>query len=85
MTVESLEDFRARARAWLAATGAPEVPSDPDARFAVLRRWQKTLSDAGWLGLAWSREAGGGGLTHAHQLVFVEELVRARAPPSPSA
>ncbi|KAA1026220.1 acyl-CoA dehydrogenase [Pseudonocardia sp. EV170527-09] len=80
MTVESLEDFRARARAWLAATGAPEVPSDPDARFAVLRRWQKTLSDAGWLGLAWSREAGGGGLTHAHQLVFVEELVRARAP-----
>lgn len=83
MTVESLEDFRARAGLARRDRG-PEVPSDPDARFAVPRRWQKTLSDAAWLGLAWSREAGGGGLTHAHQLVFVEELVRARAP-SPSA
>ncbi|BBG01715.1 MULTISPECIES: acyl-CoA dehydrogenase family protein [Pseudonocardia] len=77
---ESLPDFRARARAWLASTPPPEVPPDPDTRFTVLRRWQRTLFEAGWAGLAWSREAGGGGLTHAHHLVFVEELVRARAP-----
>jgi alkylation response protein AidB-like acyl-CoA dehydrogenase len=80
VTVESLEDFRARARSWLAEVEPPEVPLDLDARFGVLRSWQRTLFDAGWLGIAWSREAGGGGLTHAHQLVFVEELVRARAP-----
>ncbi|GEL22896.1 acyl-CoA dehydrogenase [Pseudonocardia sulfidoxydans NBRC 16205] len=78
--MESLEEFRARARSWLADVGPLEVPADPDARFDVLRRWQRTLFDAGWVGLAWSREAGGSGLTHAHQLVFVEELVRARAP-----
>ncbi|MDL5159702.1 acyl-CoA dehydrogenase family protein [Actinomycetospora termitidis] len=77
---EELDAFRARAREWLAAVGPPEVPLDLDARFAVLRRWQRTLFDAGWLGLSWSKEAGGQALTHAHQLVFVEELVRARAP-----
>ncbi|TCK24610.1 hypothetical protein EV378_0384 [Pseudonocardia endophytica] len=80
MTVESLEDFRTRARSWLSDAEPPEVPLDLDERFAVLRRWQQTLFEAGWVGLAWSPEAGGGGLTHAHQLVFVEELVRARAP-----
>lgn len=79
-TGEPLEAFRARVRSWLAGTGIPEVPEDPDGRFAALRRWQRTLFDGGWAGLAWSREAGGQGLTHAHQLVFDEELVRAGAP-----
>ena len=78
--MESLDAFRSRARAWLAEAEPPEVPLDLDQRFAVLRTWQKTLFDAGWVGLAWSKEAGGQGLTHLHQLVFIEELVRARAP-----
>lgn len=78
--MESLNAFRSRARAWMAEVEPPEVPLDLDQRFAVLRAWQKTLFDAGWMGLAWSEEAGGQGLTHLHQLVFVEELVRARAP-----
>jgi alkylation response protein AidB-like acyl-CoA dehydrogenase len=78
--VESLDAFQARARAWLSDAELPEVPRDLDARFAVLRQWQKTLFEAGWGGIAWSKEAGGQGLTHLHQLVFVEELVRAGAP-----
>ena len=78
--LEPLDDFRARARTWLAHSDPPIVPLDQDARFAVLRAWQRTLYDAGWMGLAWSREAGGQGLTYQHHLVFVEELVRARAP-----
>jgi alkylation response protein AidB-like acyl-CoA dehydrogenase len=78
--MESLDAFRARARAWLAATDIPEVPLDLDGRFAALRTWQKTLFEAGWVGIAWSKEAGGQGLSHLHQLVFVEELVRAGAP-----
>jgi alkylation response protein AidB-like acyl-CoA dehydrogenase len=77
---EPLDQFRARARAWLAQADVPTVPLDQEARFAVLRAWQRTLYDAGWMGVAWSREAGGQGLTHEHHLVFVEELVRARAP-----
>jgi len=77
---ESLDAFRARARTWLAATAIPEVPLEHDARFDVLRQWQKTLFEAGWVGISWSKDSGGQGLTHVHQLAFVEELVRARAP-----
>ncbi len=76
----SLDAFRAEARAWLAAAEIPAVPLDLDERFAALRAWQKTLFDAGWMGIAWSRESGGRGLSALHQLVFSEELARARAP-----
>lgn len=78
--LESLDGFRLRAREWLAATELPDVPLDLDGRFAVLQQWQRTLFESGWAGIAWSTAAGGQGLTHLHQLVFVEELVRARAP-----
>lgn len=77
---EPLEEFRARARGWLAQAEPPQVPLDLDERFTVLRQWQKKLFEAGWVGIAWSKEAGGQGLTHLHQLVFVEELILARAP-----
>ncbi|GAA1015592.1 acyl-CoA dehydrogenase family protein [Acrocarpospora pleiomorpha] len=78
--MESLDAFRARARTWLAATDIPAVPLDLDGRFATLRQWQRTLFEAGWVGIAWSKEAGGQELSHLHHLVFVEELVRAGAP-----
>jgi alkylation response protein AidB-like acyl-CoA dehydrogenase len=77
---ECLDTFRARARAWLETADPPEVPLDLDSRFTALRQWQKTLFEAGWVGLAWSTAAGGQGLSHLHALVFVEELARARAP-----
>ncbi|GES18030.1 acyl-CoA dehydrogenase [Acrocarpospora pleiomorpha] len=80
MPMESLDAFRARARTWLAATDIPAVPLDLDGRFATLRQWQRTLFEAGWVGIAWSKEAGGQELSHLHHLVFVEELVRAGAP-----
>jgi len=76
----TLDTYREAARAWLAAATLPEVPLDLDARFDVLREWQATLFQAGWLGISWSRESGGQGLTALHQLVFSEELARAGAP-----
>ncbi|MDT7709749.1 MAG: hypothetical protein QOG20_5356 [Pseudonocardiales bacterium] len=80
MAVEEVTAFRARARAWLAEAEIPGTPLDLDERFAVHRRWQRTLYDAGWMGIAWPRRFGGQGLTAQHQLAFVDELVRARAP-----
>ena len=83
MNVVSTADlgaYRALAREWLAAADVPHVPLDLDERFAALREWQHTLFDAGWIGISWSREAGGQGMTQMHQLVFAEELARARAP-----
>jgi len=76
----TLEEHRTAVRAWLAAAAIPEVPLDLDERFEVLRRWQRTLFDAGWVGISWSREAGGRGLSPLHQMVFAEELARAGAP-----
>jgi alkylation response protein AidB-like acyl-CoA dehydrogenase len=76
----SLEALRARAREWLSSAEIPRVPLELEERFAVLRKWQRTLFDAGWMGLGWSREAGGQGLTERHQFMFSEELARAHAP-----
>nr|GLK34669.1 putative acyl-CoA dehydrogenase FadE17 [Rhodococcus wratislaviensis] len=76
----TLEAFRESARAWLAAAEIPAVPLDLDARFDVLKEWQATLFHAGWIGVSWSKEAGGQGLTALHQLVLSEELARAGAP-----
>jgi alkylation response protein AidB-like acyl-CoA dehydrogenase len=75
-----LEEYRDRCRSWLAETPIPRVPLPLAERFRVLREWQRTLHAAGWLGIAWSADAGGQGLSHLHQLVFAEELARARAP-----
>ncbi|MFI5953809.1 acyl-CoA dehydrogenase family protein [Cryptosporangium sp. NPDC051539] len=77
---ESVEQFRARARAWLAGADIPVVEEALDARFTVLRQWQKTLYDAGWLGIGWSTDSGGPGRGPLHRLVFAEELARAGAP-----
>lgn len=79
-----LEAYRGQVRAWLAQAAVPEVPLDLEGRFAVLREWQKTLYEAGFVGISWTRAAGGQGLSPSHQLVFSEELARA-APRSPSA
>jgi alkylation response protein AidB-like acyl-CoA dehydrogenase len=75
-----LEEYRAAVREWLARADAPRIPLDLDERFVVLRKWQRTLYDAGWVGISWSKEAGGHGLSPLHQLVFAEELARAGAP-----
>ncbi|MGJ3558285.1 acyl-CoA dehydrogenase family protein [Streptomyces sp. INA 01156] len=79
-----LDAYRRDVRAWLNRADVPEVPLDLEGRFTVLREWQKTLYEAGFVGIAWSREAGGQGLSPLHQLVFSEELARAGAR-SPSA
>jgi alkylation response protein AidB-like acyl-CoA dehydrogenase len=76
----TLEEYRSKIRSWLSAATIPEVPLDLDRRVAVLRAWQADLYAAGWIGISWSRESGGQGLTALHQLVFAEELARAGAP-----
>ena len=74
-------DFRARARVWLAG----HVPSHPRpahgpeaARFD--REWQRKLFDHGWAGVAWPSDYGGLGLSGLQQVIWYEELARARAP-----
>jgi alkylation response protein AidB-like acyl-CoA dehydrogenase len=79
--------FRERVRAWLAGN----IPRDwqrmtmsdvprPEA-YALLRRWQRQLFDAGFIGLTWPKEAGGQGLTFMEEMILHEEMALAKAPP----
>jgi alkylation response protein AidB-like acyl-CoA dehydrogenase len=81
------QKFQNEVRAWLAAN----VPGDwakrrvsgeaMESRFAYLREWQKRLFDAGWCGVSWPKEAGGRGASLMEQVIFLEEMARADAPP----
>ena len=84
-----LDDFRADVRAWL----ADNKPADPgfllpetfmevgtDQQFEFLRDWQRTVYEAGYLGMAWPSEYGGGGQAQVYQDVVNQEMAKARAP-----
>ena len=81
------EAFRQRVRAWLEANiprewRAVRNPDMPRAEaFDMLRRWQRQLYDAGFIGLTWPREAGGAGLTFLEEMVLHQEMALAKAPP----
>jgi alkylation response protein AidB-like acyl-CoA dehydrogenase len=80
---ESLDAFRARARAWL-ADGMPRladgdhggghaVAADDDASWARARELQQRLYAGGFAGICFPREYGGLGLPPAYQRAFTEE------------
>jgi alkylation response protein AidB-like acyl-CoA dehydrogenase len=79
--------FRDEVRAWFSAN----VPKDwvkrrnaeesMEARFAYLKTWQRKLFDAGWAGISWPKEYGGRGASLMEQVIFIEEMARAEAPP----
>lgn len=68
--------FRQRLRAWL-ADNAPTIASGD---VESLKAWQKKLYEAGWLGLNWPKEYGGQGASFREQVVYNEEVIRARTP-----
>ena len=77
--------FRAELRSWL----EENLPEDLQGhrggatRFdgPEMRAWSRALYDAGYVGLTWPEEYGGGGAPYTHQAIFLEELARAEAPP----
>ena len=81
------EAFGATVRAWLKTNiprewksiGSSELPRAEQYEF--LRRWQHTLFDAGFIGLTWPKEYGGGGLTFMEELILQQEMALAKAPP----
>jgi len=76
-----LAQYRATARAWLSTHTPGPVPDDDfEARFQVLRRWQRSLYDAGYVGIGLPRDWGGQGLDDSYAYVFTEELARAGLP-----
>jgi alkylation response protein AidB-like acyl-CoA dehydrogenase len=74
------ERFRGELRAWFEANPPGAEPSDPKAWVAYAKGWQKKLAEAGWCGVAWPKAYGGRGATLLQQIIFQEELARAKAP-----
>ncbi|HVY89266.1 MAG TPA: acyl-CoA dehydrogenase family protein [Hyphomonadaceae bacterium] len=88
-TPQDLEDFRKEVAAWLKAN----KPADPgfllpesfmevgtDKQFEFLRAWQRKVYEAGYLGMAWPKAYGGGGLPQAFQDIATHEMARQRVP-----
>jgi alkylation response protein AidB-like acyl-CoA dehydrogenase len=78
------EEFREELRAWLAdavpAHGDPPSSNDWTARREYDTGWQRKLFDAGYAGINWPREYGGRDASLTEQLVYYEEIARARTP-----
>ena len=80
------EAFRDEVRAWLEANLPPEWRHRgiggyrEDEEEGVQREWQRRLHEAGWLKLAWPKEAGGRGASPVMQAIYQEEMARAGAP-----
>ena len=77
---ESEERFRSDLRAWLAANPPGPEPTDLDAWVAYGKSWQKRLYEAGWCGVHWPAEYGGRGASLIEQIIFQQEMARAKAP-----
>src|SRR5215212_3644294 len=57
-----------------------ELPHALDARIEVLREWQASCYEAGYVGRAWPQQFGGGGRPPVEQIVVDQELAAAGAP-----
>ncbi|HEX3908901.1 MAG TPA: acyl-CoA dehydrogenase family protein [Mycobacteriales bacterium] len=76
--------FRSELRQWL----ADNLPEDWTSRAPSVgrwdegftRKWTRTLYDAGYVGLTWPKEYGGGGAPYTHQGIYLEETARIGAP-----
>ena len=76
--------FRAELRAWLEENLPGDIQGHRGgaARFEgeAMRAWSRSLYDAGYAGLTWPKEYGGGSKPYSYQAIFLEETARAEAP-----
>ena len=87
--MSELDAFRAEVAAWL----EDNRPADPDfllpetfmevgtdQQFEFLRDWQRKVYEAGYLGMAWPKEYGGGGQPQVMQDIVNAEMARLKVP-----
>ncbi len=87
--MSALDDFRAEVAAWFRDNRPPEpdflLPESfmevgTDAQFEHLRAWQRKIYEAGYLGMAWPTQYGGGGKPQAFQDIVNAEMARQKVP-----
>jgi alkylation response protein AidB-like acyl-CoA dehydrogenase len=81
------EAFRKEVRAWLEANlpddlrGKAFASSRADVEeVRKLRAWQRTMAEAGYVGMDWPREFGGRGATIVEMVILYQEMARAESP-----
>jgi alkylation response protein AidB-like acyl-CoA dehydrogenase len=85
---EADEKFRHEFRSWLEHNipsdwrSDNELDADTKSEFERRRAWHRKLNDAGWMCIHWPKEYGGRGATLLQQLIYNQELDRAKAPPT---
>jgi alkylation response protein AidB-like acyl-CoA dehydrogenase len=83
------EAFRQEFKSWL-ATNLPrdwrdegeEHDAETKSEFERRRAWHRKLYDGGWMCIHWPKEYGGRGATLLQQVIYNQELDRAKAPPT---
>lgn len=83
------EEFRAEISAWLKENRPVEpdfllpetfMEVGTDQQFHFLRDWQQKVYEAGYLGMAWPKEYGGGGKPQMFQDIVNAEMARQKVP-----
>ncbi len=91
--MSELQELRAEVSAWLKENRPPEpdfllpetfMEVGTDDQFHYLRDWQQKVYEAGYLGMAWPAEYGGGGRPQAHQDVVNREMAKQQVPFMPN-
>jgi alkylation response protein AidB-like acyl-CoA dehydrogenase len=84
---EGQEAFRKEVRQWLEQNlpenlrGRGFAASRADLEEVVrLRAWQRTMYEAGYVGMDWPREFGGRGAPLVEQIILYQEMARAESP-----
>jgi alkylation response protein AidB-like acyl-CoA dehydrogenase len=80
-----VDEFRVRVRDWLASHLVGDLvgsggPGREHENVELRTAWERELGAAGWIGLGWPVEHGGGGADIERQVVFFEEYARAGGP-----
>jgi alkylation response protein AidB-like acyl-CoA dehydrogenase len=87
--MSELDEFRREIEVWF-RENRPPVPEfllpesfmevGSDAQFEYLRDWQRKIYEAGYLGMAWPRDYGGGGRPQVYQDIVNAEMARQKVP-----
>jgi len=77
------ELFRAEVRAFLDAHSLGAPPKGAGPRLAWQKAWQAVLVDGGYAGPSWPKAYGGMDLPFSRQVVYQQEIARARVPAHP--
>ena len=87
MTTETVEQFRSRARAWLAKnmpaidpTNPPVLEKDGEAAWQRARKLQRLLYDGGFAGICFPQQYGGLGLGYEYKKAFDAECASYEMP-----